>query len=195
MSLQTHLLLPTPGAAALQQAGCAGSEQGQLASGQGQQASTQVCGSAGVNWRATYEDLAKLSDGRHFTGFEGVPLNKLLELNMGQAVSWAGAAAMLGAGTAGKRQSQAGCPMSPPSASAPVRRRRHQDVCIAGQGWSACPLTSAPLPDALHPPDTLHPPDALHPRLLLAGVAAGPGGAGGAQRQGRGWLPVRGQAV
>lgn len=43
----------------------------------------------GVDWRATYDDLAKLAEGRHFTGFEGVPLNKLLDVNMGQTVSTA----------------------------------------------------------------------------------------------------------
>lgn len=40
----------------------------------------------GVNWRATYEDLARLSEGRHFSGFNGVPLNKLLDISMGTAV-------------------------------------------------------------------------------------------------------------
>jgi hypothetical protein len=39
-----------------------------------------------VNWRATYEDLARLSEGRHFSGFDGVPLNKLLDISMGMAV-------------------------------------------------------------------------------------------------------------
>lgn len=46
-----------------------------------------LCFNAGVDWRATYDDLAKLSDGRHFSGFEGLPLNKLLDINMSQAVS------------------------------------------------------------------------------------------------------------
>lgn len=43
---------------------------------------------AGVDWRATYDDLAKLSEGRRFAGFDGVPLNMLLDINMGQAVSF-----------------------------------------------------------------------------------------------------------
>jgi hypothetical protein len=42
---------------------------------------------AGVNWRATYEELAKLSEGRHFSGWEGVSLKQLLNIDMGQAVS------------------------------------------------------------------------------------------------------------
>jgi hypothetical protein len=50
-------------------------------------AALAVPGSTGVDWRASYEDLAKLAEGRHFTGFEGVPLNKLLDINMSQAVS------------------------------------------------------------------------------------------------------------
>jgi hypothetical protein len=41
---------------------------------------------AGVNWQATYADLAKLSDGRHFSGFEGMALNSLLDINMNAAV-------------------------------------------------------------------------------------------------------------
>lgn len=48
---------------------------------------------AGVDWQATYDQLAKLSEGRHFSGFEGVPLAKLLDINMGQAVSGLGVCA------------------------------------------------------------------------------------------------------
>jgi hypothetical protein len=49
----------------------------------------------GVDWRASYDDLAKLAEGRHFNGFEGVHLNKLLDINMGQAVSTASSAPQL----------------------------------------------------------------------------------------------------
>jgi len=48
---------------------------------------SDFCLNVGVDWHATYDDLAKLSDGRHFSGFEGLPLNKLLDMNMSQAVS------------------------------------------------------------------------------------------------------------
>lgn len=42
---------------------------------------------AGANWRASYDDLAKLDEGRHMPPFNGVPLSSLLDIDMSAAVS------------------------------------------------------------------------------------------------------------
>jgi hypothetical protein len=50
----------------------------------------------GANWKASYDELAKLDEGRHMQPFDGVPLNSLLEVDMSRAVGgapvWAGSA-------------------------------------------------------------------------------------------------------
>eukprot|EP00775_Hariotina_reticulata_P004061 gene4061-4308_t len=39
----------------------------------------------GADWKASYDDLAKLDEGRHMQPFDGVPLDSLLEVDMSKA--------------------------------------------------------------------------------------------------------------
>lgn len=42
---------------------------------------------AGIEWTASYDELAKLDEGRHMAAFEGMPLEQVLDVDMGLAVS------------------------------------------------------------------------------------------------------------
>jgi hypothetical protein len=42
---------------------------------------------AGVDWTASYDELAKLDEGRHMAAFEGMPLEQVLGVDMSLAVS------------------------------------------------------------------------------------------------------------
>jgi hypothetical protein len=42
---------------------------------------------AGIQWTASYDELAKLDEGRHMAAFEGLPLEQVLDVDMSLAVS------------------------------------------------------------------------------------------------------------
>ncbi|WIA38325.1 hypothetical protein OEZ86_001662 [Tetradesmus obliquus] len=51
-------------------------------------------GSEGIEWTASYDELAKLDEGRHMAAFEGMPLEQVLDVDMGLA-TWQAAQAEL----------------------------------------------------------------------------------------------------